>query len=339
MKAALLTEPFRFELVELPLPPVGPEEMLVRVRRAGICGSDVHIYRGEYVRDQLPRVPGHEFAGEVVELGGKSAEFAVGDLVTADINIGCGRCARCRADDAMLCAEVSQIGIHRDGAFAEYVSVPLKQGIRLPAGVGAAIGALAEPVGCVTRSLHRCGMREGRSILVIGAGPMGMLHLQVARAMGASIAVVLEADPARAAIAGSLGADRVAARLDEARDSAADLTGDGGFDIVVECVGKTNLYEFGLSAVRPGGVLACFGLVQADLLAGISPYEMVLREKSMVGSVGANGQDMRKALDLLASGRVAAAPYCDKVFQLEEVNEAFRAFAVEKSALKVQLAP
>jgi 2-desacetyl-2-hydroxyethyl bacteriochlorophyllide A dehydrogenase len=339
MKAALLTEPYHFEIVDRPMPAPQPGEILVRVARVGICGSDVHIYRGEYIREQLPRVPGHEFSGEVVDVADKSTGFKPGDLVTADINIGCGHCLHCLADDAMLCQEVKQIGIHRDGAFSQYITFPAKYAIKLAPGMTPAMGALVEPAGCVARNLRRCHLAAGQSLFVVGAGPMGMLHVQIARTSGAAPIVVLEANPKLAALAKAQGADYTATNLEEAREINAKITQGRGFDIVAECVGKPELYEFGISMVRAGGVLSCFGLAQAGQIAKIPPYNMVMQEKSMVGSVGATARDMITAMTLIAGGRIAAGPYTECVYELENIEEAFRAFTIDKVALKVQLAP
>lgn len=339
MKAALLTEPFRFDVVDRPEPEPGAEEVLIRVQRVGICGSDVHIWRGEYVRDQLPRVPGHEFAGEVASFGEAVRGLKVGDAVTADINVGCGRCPQCLSDNAMLCPHVEQIGIHRDGAFAEYVVAPASHVVRLPGGMSASIGALAEPVGCAARSLRRCRLTAGQSLLVIGTGPMGMLHVQMAKALGAKPIVALEANPRLADMAKEYGASQAVSNLEKAWEARQALTRGTGFDVVVECVGKTELYEFGVKAVRSGGVLGCFGLEQADRFANIAPYDLVVKEKTMIGSVGATATDMKAAIECLTNGDIATEPFTETVFGLERIEDAFRAAAIERAALKVQIAP
>lgn len=338
MRAAVLREPHRFEIVERPMPVLAHGDMLVRVRMAGICGSDVHLYRGEYVPEQLPRVPGHEFAGEVVEIRGPSADVAVGDLVTADINVGCGHCSHCTAGDPMLCATVRQIGIHLDGAFAEYVVVPTRQAIRLPPGTPPQLGALIEPAGCVTRSLRRCGLRAGQSLLVIGAGPMGMLHIQLAKAIGASPIVVVELDHKRSTTAKRHGADVAVGSFEMARSVADEISDGRGFDVVAECVGKSNLYEFGIELVRPGGVLAFFGWEQSDRTARFASYDIVMKEKTLVGSVGANGSDMRAAFELITENSIDVSHFTDCAFDLVDIDRALNAFAVDKIALKVQIA-
>lgn len=337
MKAALLTEPFHFEFVERPKPLPGPGELLARVRRVGICGSDVHIYRGEYVREGLPLVPGHEFAAEVVEVNGLSSDLAAGDLVTADINIGCGECRYCLSDSPMLCAQVRQLGIHRDGAFAEYIVFPLRSAVKLPVDMTPAVGALLEPLGCVVRSLRRSGLQPGQSLFVIGAGPMGMLHVQVAKTMGANPIVVLEADPRRAELARTLGADVVISSPEDARQAAAQTCGGDGFDVVVECVGKAQLYEFAIGVLRPGGTLSCFGLDRPDSLVRLASPHLVLQEKSLVGTVGASARDMQAAAGLVDSGGIDIAPYTSKVFALPDLEQAFDCFANRMEALKVQI--
>ncbi len=340
MRAALLTAPRTFEIVERPIPVPNEGEVLVRVLRVGICGSDVHIYKGEYETEQLPRVLGHEFAGEVVEVrGGQGESLQVGDIVTADINIGCGRCIHCRSRNGVLCERVSKIGIQRDGAFAEFISVPASHAIRLPPGMSPEIGALVEPAGCVMRSLKRSGLKAGDSLLVIGAGPMGMLHLQLAKALGAKHVTVLELDEGRAAAALSAGADAIARTAEDVARYVGEFGNSGGFDIAVECVGIAALYERAVGWIRPGGTLSCFGIEQAGRTASYVPFDVVLAEKSIVGSVGAVAEDMRDAIDVLQRGEVDTKLYTQHLFGLADADRAMRAFFEQKVGLKVQIDP
>lgn len=338
MKAAVLVAPGAFEIVERPVPEPAEGEVLVKVSHAGICGSDVHIYRGESEREQLPRILGHEFAGRIVKSNARSGvDFAVGDLVTADINIGCGHCTHCLKGDAVLCPTGRKIGIHQDGAFAEYVVVPAGQVIVLPAGMSPEQGALVEPTGCVARSLGRCKLGKEDSLLVIGAGPMGILHVQMARAMGAGRIVVVEQDSERAQVALSSGADATAPDMGLLSGAAARIMDEGGFDVVVECIGKAAIYELALKVVRPGGCVSCFGLEQRGRLAGFEPFDIVMSEKTLVGSVGAMASDMRAAVRLLESGAIDVSAFTKHVFPLDQIDRAMKAFCVDRIGVKVQL--
>ncbi|TIQ91495.1 MAG: hypothetical protein E5X64_31945, partial [Mesorhizobium sp.] len=263
--------------------------------------------------------------------------IVIGDLVTADINIGCGSCMHCQAGSPMLCGLVSQIGVHRDGVFAQYVTVPCGNLLVLPSVIGPAVGALLEPLGCVARNLRRIGLRAGQRVLVIGAGPMGMLHIQTAKSLGAGTVMVLEPDPVRADLARRLGADITAFTKEEALNAMQRADGGPGFDVAVDCVGNAELVEFAARVVRSGGTVGCFGLDRPEHLARIPLSHFVLSEKSLVSSVGASLADMRSALDLIVNAGLNTAPYTGAVYPLQDIAQAFEAFAVRKVALKVQI--
>eukprot|EP01037_Dinobryon_pediforme_P038446 gene38446-46471_t len=166
MLAAVLVSPHQFELQERPVPAPGPGELLVKVSRCGVCGTDLHIFHGHYSADTLPLVPGHEFVGIVAATGSARSAFTPGQRVVADINIGCGHCFYCRRNEILNCSEMQQLGIHRDGAFADYVVVPERLAIGVPDHLPDEIAALTEPLACVVRGAKKIGLRFTESVLI-----------------------------------------------------------------------------------------------------------------------------------------------------------------------------
>lgn len=208
MRAAVLVEPRRFEIDLRPVPEIQPHEVLVQVARCGICGTDAHIYDGGFMAHRLPLIPGHEFSGRVVQAGTQSG-VTEGIRAVVDINNGCGRCYYCRRGELMNCPTIEQIGIDVDGGFAEYVCAPGHLVIEAPETTPFDVLALTEPVACVVHTASRSGLDPARSVLIIGAGPIGNLHVQMQRLSGAAPIIVAETSSERARLAEAAGADAV----------------------------------------------------------------------------------------------------------------------------------
>lgn len=338
MKAAVLVKPGAFEIRSVDLPSYGARDVLVKVARVGVCGTDVHIYRGHYAADWLPLIPGHEFSGTVAAVGEDVTTVKPGQRVIADINIGCGHCFYCRKNEVMSCAEVKQLGIHVDGAFAEYVRVPQHLVIPIPDDMPFEVAALAEPLACTVRAAKRSGIRLGESVLVIGAGPIGNLHVQLARTIGAAPVIAADLNPDRLALAKECGADLVVSDMAELEKTVHEVTDGRGADVVIESVGIPALYERAFDLVRPGGRIAAFGLAGEDASARFAPQKVVLKEIGMRGSVAAMGDDMHEALTLLRFGRIDVRPFLVESRPLDAVQEAIETFAGDPKILKMQIA-
>ena len=196
MQAARLSQPGTIRVDEVARPAPGPGDVLVRVEATGICGSDRHMFRGEYPT-ALPVTLGHEFCGVIEALGPGATRLQSGELVTADPNIGCGYCAACRAGRVNLCASLQAIGVTRDGGFAEFVAMPETQAIGLPAGLDPLLGAFSEPLACCLHGLDVAAIRPGDSVVVLGGGVIGLLMVQLARLAGAGVVVLSTRQAAR----------------------------------------------------------------------------------------------------------------------------------------------
>lgn len=337
MQAALLVAPHRFEVREVAVPAIGADDVLIKVDRCGICGTDIHIFNGHYAADRLPLVPGHEFAGTVHRLGERVSGLRPGQRVVADINIGCGHCYYCRRNEILNCSEVRQVGIHRDGAFAEYVAVPGRLVIAAPDEAEPALLALTEPVACVVRAARKADIGFGRSVVVLGAGPIGNLHIQMMRLVGAAPIIAVELSPERAELARQAGADAVVTDPAAIESSVRAMTGGRGADMVIESVGVPALYAKAFELIRPGGHVAAFGITGPADSVPLALLDTVLKENSLKGSVAGMGEDMHDALTLILHKRFLTQAFTASAFPLASIQEAFETLKDRPGVLKTQI--
>lgn len=337
MMAAVLVAPGKFEVREVPVPGLGRDDVLIRVLQVGICGTDIHMFHGRYATEALPIIPGHEFCGVIAKVGEGVSTLKVGTCVVADINIGCGACYWCRRNEVLNCAEVTQIGIGRDGAFAEFVAVPSRLVIPAPSDVSSETLALTEPVGCVVRAAKKAQVSLGDSVVVLGAGPVGNLHVQMMRMVGAAPIIVFDLSEARCEAALAAGADVAVTDPAKLKDAVLSATDGIGADVVIESVGLVKLYETAFDLIRKGGHVAFFGITGPQDTLAVPILQTVLQENSLKGSVAAMGEDMRQALKLLANGRFDVTPFTRAVFPLAEIQQAFDSLPARPNDLKTQL--
>jgi threonine dehydrogenase-like Zn-dependent dehydrogenase len=337
MRAAVLVAPRRFELREVPLPEVGPEDALIRVTRTGICGTDVHIFNGHYAADRLPMVPGHEFCGSVAAVGQNVRHLAIGQTCVADINIGCGTCFWCRRNEVLNCPSMVQVGIGRDGAFADYVALPARLVIPAPDTVAPEVLALVEPVACVVRAARKARAGFGQSAVVLGAGPVGNLHVQMLRLCGVAPIIVADLSEDRCRMALEAGADAGVTDPAALQAKVREMTGGRGADLVIESVGNARLYALAFGLIRKGGHVAFFGLTGAGQEVPVDILRTILEENSLKGSVAGMGEDMHDALTLLVHGRFRTGAFTRASWPLERIQDAFDTLADRPGDLKTQI--
>ncbi|UWQ90896.1 alcohol dehydrogenase catalytic domain-containing protein [Rhodobacteraceae bacterium M382] len=337
MCAAVLVEPGKFEVKDVPRPKPDRDEVLVRVTRVGICGTDVHIFNGHYAAENLPMVPGHEFTGVIAELGEDVTGLSLDQPVVVDMNIGCGTCFWCRRNEVLNCPEMNQLGITMDGAFAEYVAVPARLVIPVPADVPAAVLALTEPLACVVRCARKAGVTFGQSVVVLGAGPIGNLHVQLLRTIGAAPIIVADLSEDRVQMAVEAGADVGVTDPDKLEQVVRDHTDGRGADVVIECVGLPRLYQQATRLIRRGGHIAAFGITGPDDALALNILDTVLSENSIKGSVAGMGEDMHDALTLLIHGRIKTERFTAASYSLADIQAAFDTLAARPGDLKTQI--
>lgn len=337
MQAAYLVAPGRFELREVPVPEPGPGEALVRIARTGICGTDMHIFHGHYAADKLPLIPGHEFTGSVAALGAGVTGLEEGAPAVVDMNIGCGQCYWCRRNEILNCPEMQQMGITIDGAFAEYIAVPARLVIPAPPQVPPAVLALTEPLACVVRAARKARVTFAQSVVVIGAGPIGNLHVQLLRTIGAAPIIAADISPERVRMALAVGADYGVSDPAALKDTVLEATDGRGADIAIESVGNPALYREALGLIRKGGHVAAFGLTGPGEVLPLDILTTILQENSVKGSVAGMGQDMHDSLTLLSHGRIRTDAFTGAEFPLAQIQAAFDSLADRPQDLKTQI--
>ncbi len=337
MKAAVLTKPGCFEISLVEIPEIEFDDALIKVDRCGICGTDLHIFNGHYASDSLPLILGHEFTGTVASLGKNVHTLNEGQQVVVDTNVGCGYCYFCRRNEVLNCSEVCQIGITRHGAFAEYVSVPARLVISVQDGTPPEVLALTEPLGCVVRAARKSKAKFGQSVAIIGAGPIGNLHIQLLRAIGLAPIIVFEIDSERAQFATDSGADSVVATAAELKQVVKQQTEQRGVDLAIESVGNPELYALASEIIRPGGHIAAFGLTGEGDTLPLNLLETVLNENSIKGSVAAMGEDMHDALTLLRFNRIDPSLFLQSETKLDDIQATFESIVTKPKYLKTQV--
>ncbi len=330
MKAARIIEPFKTEVVDLAEPDLNPDDVKIRVKAAGICGTDIHILKGEYTLARFPMIPGHEFSGEVVAVGSRVTRFNVGDRVTADPNIPCNRCANCQRSRPNQCENLQAIGVTRNGAFAEYVTAP--ESVVFPIGdVSYAQAALIEPLACVMWGLQRVQIQAGDRVLIFGAGPMGCLLAQAVNAAGASQVDITDVAPWRLQQAAALGITH--ALTPDALNQHLPVHRD--YDVVVDCTGVPAVIEKLPVYAGSRGKLWLFGVAPDKATVSFSPYEIFRKDLSIIGSFAVN-RTFHKAIMMIHSGKIQLQPLISHQLPLDDFQEGLRIAQEDPHRMKVQ---
>jgi 2-desacetyl-2-hydroxyethyl bacteriochlorophyllide A dehydrogenase len=300
MKAARIEQPGQATVISIAEPAPGADDVLIRVRAAGICGTDLHIFKGEY-EATYPIIPGHEFSGEVAAVGANVRNFRVGDRVTTDPNIPCNRCSSCQRNEPNQCKNLQAIGVTRSGGFAEYVLAP--EGNVFSIGVlSYAAAALVEPLACVVWGLKRIDVQPGDSALVFGAGPMGILVAQGLKQAGAARVVATDVVPWRLELAQQLGATETVL-ADAHQEAMLKSIQPDGYDIVVDATGIPAVLESTFDYAKARGKVWVFGVTPRGTLAKFPAYEVFRRDLKIIGSFAVN-RTFPQALTLIQSGAV-----------------------------------
>lgn len=307
------------EATSRPIPRPGPGEVLVRVRASGLCSTDLHLLSGRQPLGDLPRVLGHELAGDVVELGQGVAGWQAGDRVTAAIDVTCGRCRHCRSGETQRCSAMQRIGFERDGGHAEYVALPAANLVALPAGLayeGAAI--LPDAMACMYHSLiHRGGLGVGQRVVILGVGGLGIHGVQVARLAGAQVLATSRRQE-RLALAAQYGARGVNPTSQSLEEAVADFTGGEGVDLVVDNIGTRASVRQGLGLLRPGGKFLVMAYLDESFEVPSIP--LFKTEQQIIGCRGSTRQDLIDVVRLVQLGQLT--PVVGAYYPLEKIRDA-----------------
>jgi threonine dehydrogenase-like Zn-dependent dehydrogenase len=343
MRSQVLEEPYKMVLKEVPVPQINDEEVLIKVKYCGICGSDWGSYTGKYADEVkcLPLTTGHEFFGYVEEVGKNVTAIKPGDRVAVDICISCGTCYFCRRGEPLLCTSFKQIGIHIPGAFAEYVKAPWQNCYIVPPEVSDYQAAFIEPLTATLDASKKMDLKIASSLVVIGCG-LGIIHAALGRARGAAPIIMVGDNADRMEMAKKMGAIDYAIDITRTPDAVAEvmkLTNGIGADYVLEAVGSSKTYEQAFAMVRRGGKVEAFGICADDDYAKIPPVKFVLEEKKVSGSCAGIGNDWGDAIKLLQYKLIDPTPMISMIVPLEEVETALKELRSNQKLIKVLVGP
>jgi threonine dehydrogenase-like Zn-dependent dehydrogenase len=304
MRAAIIDTPSKIRVGNIPDPTPKPDELVIRVGACGICGTDLHVVDGDSPLVRYPIVPGHEFAGEVVavgsnvpqSIGSKDMKLTVGARVAVEPNIYCGYCEFCRTGRENLCLNYTAIGVTVAGAFAEYVTVPASKAYVLPDNLSFQEAALIEPVSCAVYGMHRLNPKSGDTFLIVGAGTMGLILLQLAVRGGASSVAVVDLNTQRLQRAATLGAAETQTDIHKLLEEEPL-----GFDCVIDVTGVARAMEGAFPAVKRGGKFLVFGVAPSEARISLSPFRIYNDEITVLGSMAVLFS-FGPALDLISGG-------------------------------------
>jgi 2-desacetyl-2-hydroxyethyl bacteriochlorophyllide A dehydrogenase len=335
MRAVIFPSPEQLSIEQVNDPVCGTDEVIVRISQVGICGTDLHIFHNEYL-SKFPLIAGHEFVGNVVDVGKSVTVLKRGDRVAVDPNINCGECYFCRQEQANHCLNWQGIGITRPGGFAEYAAVPARACYLVPESLTDTQAAFIEPLSCVIHALKRLRVWPGDDVLIFGAGPMGLLMIQAMRNCGASQITVVEKEQDRRNLAIELGATTAFAPDPEMSQALQGLT-PFGHAIVIDATGIPAVIQQALQYLKPRGQYLQFGVAPRGSKVLWEPYEIFHNDWTIIGSF-ALCYTFQAAVAWLANQRVKIEPLVRPVLPLADFQRGFQDFS-EGKTLKVHIRP
>lgn len=343
MKAMLLTEYQKLEIVDLPKPEISANDLLVQVKACGICGSDIHGWDGSTGRRKPPLVMGHEAAGIVTAVGANVRGFAEGDRVTFDSTVSCGECFYCRKGSINLCENRQVLGVscdefRRNGAFAEYVVVPSRIAYQLPENLPFEHAALIEAVSIAVHAANRTPVTLGDTAVVVGSGMIGLLVVQTIRLSGCSRVIAVDLEDSKLELAKKFGADvGLNPKKCDVIQEVMKLTGGRGADAAIEVVGASATVNTAIDVTRRGGSICLVGNLSPKVEMPLQ--KLVTRELSVYGSCASNGE-IPQCIDLLSRGAIQVQPLITALAKLDDGPTWFkRLYEGEPGAMKVVLQP
>jgi L-iditol 2-dehydrogenase len=342
MKAAMLHGVKDLRVEDVDVPGVGIGEVLVKIKAATTCGTDVKIYQRGYVEKiiKLPTIFGHEWAGEVVEVGEDLDWPKKGMRVRAGNSAPCLHCNMCQKGKYNLCENMIWLW----GAYAEYIKIPARTVLvnmqEIPSHVSFEEAAITEPLACVLHGVEEANVKLGDTVVVIGAGPIGLLHLLTVKKMGAEKIVMIDLVDERLNVAKELGADEtINAGKENAVEKVQQLTGGYGADIVIEAIGSPVTWEQALRLARKGGTILEFGGCPPGTEIKLNTEMLHYGELTVLGAFHTTPLHFRKALNLISSRTVDVRPLVTKRMRLEDIKQAFEILSTSKNEIKIAIAP
>lgn len=341
MKAAQINQSMSIRTIEAERPKAGPGELLIKVKTVGICGTDLKLFDGSisYLKDGLlefPHIPGHEWAGEVVEVGTVSSKFQPGDRVTGECHIGCGSCEECSNGRQNICDNRLRFGILQDGGLAEYIVLPEKAAHKIPNHVTDEEAALVEPLTVALYAMDKLEKVAGATVLITGLGPIGLLVSEVARIMGAACIIGADINPHALQQGKEMGCDVV---IDSSKENLEErmmtLTDGLGPEIIIEATGVNRLFPSILNIARVGGQISLIGLYSNKVELDAN---LIIRKDLRVNGNMASARVWERAIRLISSKKLDISNIITHKFSIEDVDRAFKkAYDKEDNVTKVMI--
>ena len=338
MKQAVMTKPGIIEFRDVPAPEMGPEEVLLRIKRIGVCGSDVHVYRGLHPYASYPVVQGHEVSAQVERIGTAVSGFEPGDRVTIEPQVSCGKCYACRNGRYNICDALAVIGFQTTGTASDFYVAPAAKLVKLPGSMDYAHGALIEPLAVAVRAVGQVGDLTGQNAVVLGAGPIGNLVAQTAKARGASEVMIVDLNRFRLGRAQECGIDHAVDPADRDLLSAVERAygADVRADVIFECVGATATMDAAIAVARKGTPIVVVGVFEEK--APIDLAAVNEKELRILGTARYVIEDFAKAVGLVSDGLVQLEPLVTDTFPFSDYSGAYaKILGAPETTLKVMI--
>jgi L-iditol 2-dehydrogenase len=318
-----MIQPGKIVFSQVPKPQVNPGEVLIEVKTCGVCGSDVHVWRGKHPFTSYPIIQGHEFAGLIASVGKGVAGLSPGRKVTVEPSLVCGKCYPCRHGKYNICDNLKVMGFQTDGCHRNFFAVPAQKVIPLPDEMSFEAGAMVEPTAVGVHAVKKAALKEGSTAVILGAGPIGLLTMQVAKGLGAAKVMITDIVDFRLEAARRLGADCVVNAYHQDIPTAVNQEfGKDGADLIFECVGAEQALETAIQTARKGSRIIVVGVV-----GGRPPLSIGLlqdRELEMIGTLMYMQEDFLTAIELINSGKVTPEEMITNRFKFGDLPQAYR---------------
>lgn len=337
MIQAVMTSPGKIEFRYVPIPEIGDDEVLIKIMRIGICGSDVHVYHGVHPYTGYPVVQGHEVSGQIVKAGSNVRNLKPGDMVTVQPQVYCGRCYPCTHGRYNICEELKVMGFQTTGIASEYFAVDSKKVLRLPDGISYDEGAMVEPLAVAVHALRRSDGVDGKKVLILGAGPIGNLVAQAARGMGAEKVMITDLSDFRLGIAERCGIDFcVNPNKKDLKEALIENFGPDRADLILECVGVNSTIEQAISYARKGTDIIVVGVFGQKVNVDLGLVQD--RELRLIGTLMYMEEDYIKAIEMIQQKKVNLKPLITNHFPFKDYLKAYEYIEKQRDhAMKVMI--
>ena len=337
MKQSVMTAPGRIEFRDIPVPPPGPGEVLIRMKRIGVCGSDIHVWHGKHALTPYPVVQGHEVSGVIEKAGAAVRGFAPGEAVTVQPQVTCGTCYPCTHGAYHICDNLKVMGFQTTGAGSEFFAVDASKVLKLPARMDLEHGAMIEPAAVAVHALGRAGDVRGQTVLVLGAGPIGNLVAQAAKGLGAARVMVTDLSKFRLGKARECGIELcVNIGTSDLAAAVREHFGEAKADLILECVGSPQTISQAVAVARKGTDIIVVGVFGDKPTVDMGTVQD--RELRLIGTLMYREPDWRKAIELVEAGKIRLAPLITDHFEFADYGKAYEYIEENRErAMKVMI--